>query len=350
MLPSTVAVANISVAGTGSLTLAGGTILNSVVSTAKGASLVISNGTLDGVTVNGVLDVGDTYSGANLTVTNGLVLNGTMPVGNPTNASFGLANFSGTQTLGGSGTVVFGNETYGFGFITANALRLPTGGTTLTIGGGITVRGQNGFVGYSDYYVGPQNVSVVNQGTISCDVSGGTIVVSAQPLSNQGLLAASNGGLLNVQDLATNVGQISLVGGGVMSVGGNWTNAGTINATNSTLNFGGDFTLADLGVFNRSGGTVNLTGTINNSNTMLTLNATTGSLVLNGGTVQGGAITSTSGASFIIRSGTLDGVTVNGNWDVGASVDGAILTVTNGLTLNRTMLVGNPTNGNFRVG
>ncbi len=39
-------------------------------------------------------------------------------------------------------------------------------------------RGQNGFVGYSDYYVGPQNVSVVNQGTISCDVSGGTIVVS----------------------------------------------------------------------------------------------------------------------------------------------------------------------------
>ncbi len=33
------------------------------------------------------------------------------------------------------------------------------------------------------------------------------------------------------------------------------TNAGTITAyLNSTLNFGGDFTLADL-VFNRSGGT-----------------------------------------------------------------------------------------------
>ncbi len=31
---------------------------------------------VDGVTVNGVLDAGDTYSGANLTVTNGLVLSG----------------------------------------------------------------------------------------------------------------------------------------------------------------------------------------------------------------------------------------------------------------------------------
>ena len=48
----------------------GGTIV-----TANGASLVVTgSGTLDGVTVNGVLDVGNSYSAAELTVTNGLVL------------------------------------------------------------------------------------------------------------------------------------------------------------------------------------------------------------------------------------------------------------------------------------
>ena len=55
------------------------------------------------------------------------------------------------------------------------------------IGSGITVRGQNGTVGYSAVYGGPQDISVFNQGTISADVSGGTITVNAQPFSNQGL-------------------------------------------------------------------------------------------------------------------------------------------------------------------
>ncbi len=97
--------------------------------------------------------------------------------------------------------MVFGNETYGF--ITANALRLPIGGTTLTIGEGITVRGQNGFVGYSGYYVGPQNVSVVNQGTISAEVAGGIISINAQPFSNQGVVESAAGTLLLAGSLST---------------------------------------------------------------------------------------------------------------------------------------------------
>src|SRR5207249_12303171 len=102
------------------------------------------------------------------------------------------------------------------------------------------------------------------------------------------------------------------------------------------------FTLASLGVLNRSGGTVNLTGTL--TNTTLALNDTTGSWVLNGGTVQGGTINTINGAAMIVSSGTLDGVTVNGDWDVGSSVNGASLTVLNGLVLNGTVQVGNPTN------
>ena len=49
---------------------------------------------------------------------------------------------------------------------------------TLTIGSGITVQGQNGYVGYSPETGGsPSNITVVNQGTIQADASGGTIYV-----------------------------------------------------------------------------------------------------------------------------------------------------------------------------
>ena len=74
-----------------------------------------------------------------------------------------------------------------------NALRLADGDTTLTIGSGMTVEGQNGTIGYSSAWGGPQNVSVVNQGVISADVSGGTIVVDAEPFDNNGTLAATLG-------------------------------------------------------------------------------------------------------------------------------------------------------------
>ena len=45
------------------------------------------------------------------------------------------------------------------------------------------------------------------------------------------------------------------------------------------------------------------------------------------GLVQGGTITPTGGASFIVQSGTLDGVTVNGNLDVGRQCEWGEVTV-----------------------
>jgi hypothetical protein len=302
----------------GSWVLNGGTVLGGAITTAGGASLVVNNGTLNGVTVNGLLDVGHTYNGANLTVTNGLVLNGTAWVGNPTNSDSGQIQFAGSQTLGGSGTAVLGNNGV------YNALRLPDGGTTLTIGSGITVRGQNGTIGYDIDYGGPQNVSVINQGTISCDVSDGMITINAQPFANQGLAQALNGGGLALNDT--------------------WSNTGTLVASGGTLNLAGNFATAELGLINQTNGTINLTGTLNNSNATLTVNTASGAWVLNGGTVLGGAITTPGGASLVVNNGTMNGVTVNGLLDVGNTYNGASLTVTNGLVLNGTALVGNPTN------
>jgi len=270
----------------GSVTLNGGTMLSGTVVAANGASLIVNgSGTLDGVTVNGVLDVGNTYSGAQLTVLDGLVLNGTAYLGGP-NSYYGSIQFPASQALGGNGTVVFGsNPTVG-----ATGLRESSGGATLTIGAGITVRGQNGAIGYCSYFGGPANVAVINQGTISADVGGGTIYVVGQPVSNQGWLAMSNGGQLVVQGLAGNVGQIAPVAGSTLSLSGtytnnlainltnatlnlsgNWVNAGSINLTNATVNLGSSFTTTQLGTFNRNGGTVNLTGTLNNSNAVLNL-------------------------------------------------------------------------------
>ena len=72
-----------------------------------------------------------------------------------------------------------------------------------------------------------------------------------------------------------------------------------------TLNLGGSFTTAGLNLpaFTRSGGTVNLTGTLNNAAATLTLNAATGSWNLEGGTLSGGTLEQ-SGASLVIGADT----------------------------------------------
>ena len=205
------------------VTLAGGTLTTATVVTTNGASLVVSSGKFDGVTVNGTLDVGNSVNGAALTVTNGLALNGTALVGNPTNSWTGVISFAGSQTLGGSGTVVFGNAFYGY-----NALLVANGGTTLTIGSGITIEGQNGSIGYSPWEGGAQNGSVVNQGTIQADVSGGTIAINAQPFNNQATLVVYNGGTLAVAGTGTNSGSVTGAGG-AFSASGLWANhSGTI--------------------------------------------------------------------------------------------------------------------------
>ncbi len=56
-------------------------------------------------------------------------------------------------------------------------------GTTLTIGPGIIVSGQNGTVGDASVWGGPGNISVVDKGTGAFLMAG--IVLDAQLISNQ---------------------------------------------------------------------------------------------------------------------------------------------------------------------
>ena len=134
-------------------------------------------------------------------------------------------------------------------------------GTTLVIGPGITVHGQYGNIGA---FAGASDVNVANQGTISADVKGGTITIAGTSFNNQGTLEAQNGGTLNVQDMAGNVGQVSLGAGSTLSLNGVYTNNLVLNIpANAELNPAG--TWVNSGAITASQGTIKLSGTWSNT-------------------------------------------------------------------------------------
>jgi hypothetical protein len=172
-------------ATTGNWSMNGGTLRQLTVNSADGVLLIATAtaGMLDGVTLNCNLDA----QAGSLNVTNGLVLNGLMRVGNPTNATAGSIGFLGSQAISGSGSVVFGNHG-------CNSLRLLQGGTILT--NRLLIHGHSGQLPFSACVGGVQNVSLVNEATISADVNLGTITIRAQPFINNGVTNSLNGGRL----------------------------------------------------------------------------------------------------------------------------------------------------------
>ena len=120
------------------------------------------------------------------------------------------------------------------------------------------------------------------------------------------------------------------------------------------MDLGGFFTFAGLGTFNRTGGTVNLTGTLNNTATTLLLNNTTGSWNLVGGTVNGGTVEATAGNALVgtTSAGTLIGVTLDAGGGNASPLDmqtnSSDVSVSGGLTLSGvTLFLGNVTGTTF---
>ncbi|MBI3844935.1 MAG: hypothetical protein HY292_09885 [Planctomycetes bacterium] len=294
-------------------TLDGGTLASAMVLPGSGGqgltvTTTVGPARLSAVTMDASVSIPDS---ALLRITNGLTLNGTI-----TNSS--LLEFFGAQTLSGMGQVVFGPGTG------PKAIR-PLGGT-LTIGPSISVHGESGTVGQA-------GAAFTNQGTIRAATSGVTMSLVGSSWLSTGTIQATGGGSLDLGGSGwTNAGSLSITGGGSLDLSGTWTNTGTVSMTESTVNFGGTFASSDLGSVNRSGGTVNVTGTLNN--TSLSLNATTGSWHVSGGTIVGGTVATSGGATLIAAGGTLDDVTLNGALSI---PDGTSMTVTHGLTLNGTV-------------
>ncbi len=106
--------------------------------------------------------------------------------------------------------------------------------------------------------------------------------------------------------------------------------------TNSSVYLGGNFTTAGLGNLSGSGGTVYLTGTINNTGTTLVLNgsAVSPEYKLQGATINGGTLSTPNGGELTATQagGTLSGVTVAGTLFTGQIVR-TYVDIQDGLTL-----------------
>jgi hypothetical protein len=265
------------VAGAGSTVWQNGVGLSGVINSAGSGSFRVSNNNtnaLNGVTFNGPLDLASSTGVER--VFGGLTLNGRIDVNGNS-----VLSFNGDQTLGGNGTVVLGNTG-----ASNRALSLE-GNTTLTIGSNVVVRGENGTLGQAYLSGGAQ--SLVNDGRISADVSGGTVhLAPASGTTNNGILEAQNGGTLFLDSNVTGTPGGSIVAGAGSTV---WQNgvglSGVINSVGSgsfrvsnnntnALNgvtFNGPLDLASSTGVERVFGGLTLNGSIDvNSNSVLSFN------------------------------------------------------------------------------
>lgn len=127
--------------------------------------------------------------------------------------------------------------------------------------------------------------TLINQGTISSDLENSELSIQPHHLINEGDISVTGlDSLLTIRpDTLLNAD-------------------GTITAVDTTVNLGGSFTLPDLGTFQRTRGTVNLTGTLRNADDTLAFDSATGTWNLDGGTIVGGAITQSAGVELTVTS------------------------------------------------
>src|SRR5262249_17136125 len=126
-------------------------------------------------------------------------------------------------------------------------------------------------------------------------------------------------------------------GGGPLTLQGvtgtSWSNTGLITSKNSTMELGGSFRTSTMGTVDATQGFVGIAGTLTND-VPLALTDTTGSPVLDGGTINGGLITPAGSAELLVRGGgTLNGVTLQGTLDDSLFGSGVNPNIVNGLTL-----------------
>ncbi len=316
----------------GVLALSGGIVRGGTIRQMAGGGLSFAQNTgitLDGVTVVGDLDL--TRSSVRVLIRNGLNLEGTVRLDNG-----GAIGFAGVQTFN-TGSIQFGGNT---GFLSVE------GNSTLTLGPDMVVRGKSGTIG-QNIFIGGNN-KLINQGRISADVPGGTIVLRTTQFENPGAVSLQNGGSLTLNGATwSNSGRID-ADGGVLTLAGAWSNTGTIRSDGAAVNFDTPFTLETLGTFQRTGGAVKLRGAfavvsiLDLNGGTLALDDTTGPWTLEGGTIRNGTVTQEGGGQLIFSSNPgnrLDAVKVVGDLDLTRNA-GRVL-IRNGLTLEGTVRLDN---------
>ena len=174
----------------------------------KASSPPSSGGALDGVTVNGTLDVGRQNNSASLSVLNGLTLNGTLYVGNATNSWCGQVGLSARKPWAACGHRNFRQSrcvqcaARGYRRHDVDARFGPHGAR------------HSGQIGQSTSCIGtPANVTVINQGNDFSGCEWGTIFTRGQSFLNAGVLGATNGGHPQCAESDGQRGPVALVSG-----------------------------------------------------------------------------------------------------------------------------------------
>ncbi len=311
----------------GRLELAGGTIANSTLNIGSSGLLAFTAlSALDGMTINGNFTTAGTVQ-----VRHGLTLGGTMTF-------TGSLLFEGDQTL-------TGDLTFRSNAPSAIVLRrdLDTGiDETLTLAAGSRIHGFSAGPGGSLIIGGTSGDRIgrfVNNGEVTADSPQLPTYLNVDRFTNNGTIKALSGSLLSISGLEGNLNSAVVTGSnsrlvldgaytintpvsvtsGSLTLNGDWTNIAGITATNATINLGGQFTFGEIGPITRSGSTlVNISGTLDNTGQTLVIDSASTALGLNGGTITGGAITTSNGQRLTQRGGnsSLVGVQVNGDTTV----------------------------------
>ena len=297
--------------------------LTSLVVTGGGAEIIgggntlTSNGTLalsatGGATLNNVTLATDLTVSGFAIPQNGLTLAQNATTANNATLTLGTSadlRYNGTQTLGGTGNLVFGGTgtTY---------LYRQTAGTTLTIGSGITVSGSGTGNASLGYYA---DETIDFRGTLNASVGGKTWYL---------------GGINNTGNINVGAGTVNMDS---ISGTSTWMNTGAVGkgftVSGGILNLGDSFTTTGIGRITRTGGTVNITGTLDNSGQTLDIGAAgpfgAGGLSSLTGIIANGTIVSNDGTLLNSSSGDLNGITIGSNLGFSAGTTH----LTNGLLL-----------------
>ena len=326
------------VAGAGSVISQQGVTISGIVNTSGSGNLrpsASSTNFLSAVTLNGSLDMATATSTER--VVNSLVLNGTINVNNAS-----LLNFEGDQTLSGNGSIVFGAGG-------SNRVGVDGGGKTLTVASGITIRGENGTIGLGQLVNGSGN-TLVNNGAISADVSGGVITLAGLTagITNNGTISALNGGTLQLQSNLTGASGSQLVAGagslilqqgvtitGIVNTSGSGNLRPSASGTNflSAVTLNGSLDMAGATATERVVNNLVLNGTINVNNSSLINFEGNQTLSGNGSIVFGSAGNNSVGVDGGSKTLTVaSGVTIrgeNGSIGLGQLINGSGNTIVN---------------------
>jgi hypothetical protein len=252
-------------ASTGSLVLNGGYVYQGKITTSRNNDLetTVEQGYLDGVELDGNLNVTGPYGAGTVIILNSLTLNGTIDMP----GSFGRIGFgyfdNTPETLRGTGTIFLGRAT------TGAALLFDLNNAGLTIESGITIDAGASFSEFAAEGSTIENLGTLEDNTASSALyTAGFDPYTGQPynaLANYsagtltgGTWEVGNGAAWHVYgfDLTTNAANLSVSGAGteILDSNGNNALAGlTTNTATGHLTVGAGYSLTVQGNFQNAG-------------------------------------------------------------------------------------------------